>query len=161
MPSFFLFSFLRQGFTLGQAGLAHVALLLPHSAEFWDDRHGPHTNAQPSTSLRIARYLPETKAVFTAAALTPVAEPPPYITTGCSVQLTLHLSSLPQGKFSQAGAFVLTCPSGEMVPGMCLEKMTGSSYNCWVSLWAAVTTCCPAPGSWPGGPGQWHTEIMV
>lgn len=85
---------------------------------------------QSSTSLRIARYLSETKAVFTAAALTPVSEPPPYITTGCSVQLTLHLSSLPQGMFSQAGAFVLMCPSGEMAPGMCLdEKMTGSSYN--------------------------------
>lgn len=74
MPSFFLFSFLRQGFTLGQAGLAHVVFLLPHSAEFQDDGHGPHTTAQSSTSLRIARYLSETKAVCTAAALTPVSE---------------------------------------------------------------------------------------
>lgn len=115
-----MFSFLRQGFTLGQAGLAHVVLLLPHSAEFQDDRHGPHTNAQSSTSLRIARYLSETRAVFTAASLTPVSEPPPYITTGCSVQLTLHLTSLPGSKFSQAGAFVLMYLRGEMVPGMCL-----------------------------------------
>lgn len=78
MPSFFLFSFLRQGFTLGQAGLAHVVFLLPHSAEFQDDRHEPHTTAQSSTSLHTARFLPETKAVTTAAALTPVSARPPY-----------------------------------------------------------------------------------
>lgn len=130
MPSFFLFSFLRQGFTLGQAGLAHVVFLLPLtqlSSRMIGTNHTLlHSLLPASTLLGSCRRLKQ---------LPPQLHSPqclrahPTITTGCSVQLTLHLSSLPQGTFSQAGAFVLMCPSGEMAPGLCLDEK-----NDWLQL---------------------------
>lgn len=89
MPSFFLFCFLRYSFILGQAGLDHVTLLLPHSAEFQDDRHElpPLMRFQSYTAsqlLNISWRLTQFQNASIWA--------PPHTTTGHRVQLTLHLS---------------------------------------------------------------------